>query len=199
MRSLERIKDLVGRRVRVTVPSVKDVNSIIEKTEGVIQNAKRIKKVLEKLKEAGVKSILNVDYKNKKVKIYGRHFLLLAQEGYEASIKRGKRNIKASLEIDSVKVVGNLDRELTKELVRELKKFEFWNSDYKAKNLKEFRKGLKKVPIESIEHHYSQGDFRRWLGRVMRRGDLVKKIDDLDEELRGEELRKALLSFCEIS
>lgn len=195
MRSLEKIKELVGQKVKVEVPSIENVSSAIEENKEIIENARKIRKTLEDLKEIGVKSVININYENKKIKIHGRYFLMMAQKGYEISIEREERDMKGSVEINSVEVIGNLDKELAKSIIREQRKFEFVNSDHTARDLKEFKKAIKKVPLETLEHHYGRGDFRRWLGRVLRRGDLVRKIDDLRENIKGEKLRKSLLKL----
>lgn len=195
MRSLERIKELIGEGTDIDIPSVKNVDKALDKTKKVIENAKKIRKVLNKLKKIGIKSIIRVNYENKKIRIYGRQFLLLVQEGHEVSINRDKREIEGSLEIDSVEIIGNLDRKLAKRIIKEEHQFEFHNSELKTKNLKEFQKALKKAPMDSIQHHYERGDIRRWLGRILGRGDLVNKIDNLNENLKDEELRNSLLEI----
>lgn len=195
MKSLERIKELIGKGTDIDIPSVKNVDRVLDEVKKVIENSKKIRKVLNKLKDIGIKSIIRVNYENKKIRIYGRQFLLLVQEGREVSIKRNKREVEGSLEMDSVKIIGNLDRKLARRIIKEEHQFEFHNSELKAKNLKEFQKALKKVPIDSIEHHYERGDIRRWLGRILGRGDFVNKIDNLNENLKGGELRNSLLEI----
>lgn len=195
MEDLEKIKELIGRNLDISVPSIKNVNSALEETEEVLKNIKQIKGALRELKKAGVSSVIMIDYENKKIKIYGKHFLTLAKKGYEISIKREKRDIEGSLEMGSIKVVGNMDRELAKEVYQEQNQFEFHKSELKAKNLEEFKETLEKAPLPSIRYHYQRGDFRRWLGRTLKRGDLTKKIDDLEEDLEDKKLKKKLLEI----
>lgn len=195
MGNLERIKELVGGEVEVRVPSVDNIKTSLEKTEKIIENAKKIRKTLEAIKDAGINSVLNLDFKNKRIRLHGRQFLILAQAGYGINVIRGTRSYKARLEENTVKVVGNLDRKLAQDIIKEMKKFKFKDTDIKARDIDEMISGLKKVPADSIEYHFQRGDFRRWLGRVLKRGDLVREIDQVDEELKGKELKKTILEI----
>lgn len=66
----------------------------------------------------------------------------------------------------------------------------------RAKNITEFQKVIKKIPVESILYHGSKNDFSRWL-YTRSEFDLAnelekKKIDDFDD---AEEIRNFLIKF----
>ena len=69
-----------------------------------------------------------------------------------------------------------------------------------AHNLDEFSKEVKNVPLESLEFHLrdDRNDFETWLKNVMQEKRLSKKMAQIKKQgLKGEELRKALVSLFE--
>lgn len=69
-----------------------------------------------------------------------------------------------------------------------------------AHNLDEFSNQVKIVPMESLEFHLRDGknDFEVWLTNIMQEKRLAKRAAKIKKEgLRGEELRKALISLFE--
>jgi len=69
-----------------------------------------------------------------------------------------------------------------------------------AHSLEEFAREIKVVPIESLEFHLRDGknDFEAWLTNVLQEKRLAKGIAKIKKQgLRGEELRKALISLFE--
>lgn len=61
-----------------------------------------------------------------------------------------------------------------------------------ATSLKDFKKKLGEVPLESIEFHYQRGDFQRWVRDVFRDQVLAERIDRIGTSRQGEYLRTAL-------
>jgi DNA-binding Lrp family transcriptional regulator len=64
-----------------------------------------------------------------------------------------------------------------------------------AQSLDEFYRMIKQVCSDSLEFHLYRGDFENWLRDVCKDEALAKAFGTLkSEELKGEDLRKALLS-----
>jgi len=69
-----------------------------------------------------------------------------------------------------------------------------------AHNLDEFAKEIKVVPVDSLEFHLrgDKNDFEAWLTNILQEKRLAKKISKIKKQgLRGEDLRKALVSIFE--
>ena len=65
---------------------------------------------------------------------------------------------------------------------------------FSAMSLDEFYRTIKQVCSDSLEFHLYRGDFEKWLREVCKDEDLAKAFRTLEvEELKGEDLRKALL------
>jgi predicted transcriptional regulator len=65
---------------------------------------------------------------------------------------------------------------------------------FSALSLDEFYRTIKQVCSDSLEFHLNRGDFEKWLQEVCKDEDLAKAFRTLKaEELKGEDLRKALL------
>ena len=65
---------------------------------------------------------------------------------------------------------------------------------FSAKSLDEFYRYVKQVVTDSLEFHLHRGDFESWLREVLRDTELAEAVGALKaDELKGEELRKALL------
>lgn len=82
----------------------------------------------------------------------------------------------------------------------------FWFCDEKgwvgqiAHNLDEFSNQVKMVPLHSLEFHLrgNKNDFEAWLRNVMQEKRIAKRIANIKKEgLKGEDLRKALVSLFE--
>jgi hypothetical protein len=76
--------------------------------------------------------------------------------------------------------------------------FLFYNAlgDHTGKNatsLKDFAKKLQVVDIQSIDFHFSRGDFRRWIQFILVDVDLATRINRIPQDTRGEKLRGYLL------
>jgi alpha-amylase len=77
--------------------------------------------------------------------------------------------------------------------------FLFYNApgDYTGKNatsLKDFAKMLQVIDVQSIDFHFSRGDFRRWIQFILGDVDLATRINRIPQDTRGEKLRGYLLS-----
>ncbi len=65
---------------------------------------------------------------------------------------------------------------------------------FSAHSLEEFYRIVKKVCSDSLDFHLYRGDFERWLREVLSDKDLADEIQNIKAtEIKGEELRKALL------
>ncbi len=65
---------------------------------------------------------------------------------------------------------------------------------FTAHSIEEFYRFIKQVVVDSLEFHLYRGDFENWLRDVFRDSELTEAFGALKiEELKGEELRKALL------
>jgi hypothetical protein len=62
-----------------------------------------------------------------------------------------------------------------------------------AMSLKDFAKMLEAVDIQSVDFHFSQGDFRRWIQFILGDVDLSVRINRIPQDTRGEKLRNALI------
>ncbi len=63
-----------------------------------------------------------------------------------------------------------------------------------AHSIEEFYGFIKQVVVDSLEFHLYRGDFENWLRDVFRDSELAEAFEALKiEELKGEDLRKALL------
>ncbi len=66
---------------------------------------------------------------------------------------------------------------------------------FSAQSLDEFYRQIKQVCSDSLEFHLYRGDFENWLRDVCKDETLAKAFGTLkSEELKGEDLRKALLT-----
>ena len=65
---------------------------------------------------------------------------------------------------------------------------------FSAQSLDEFYRFTKQVVTDSLEFHLYRGDLENWLREVLKDSELAEAFGALkSEELKGEELRKALL------
>ena len=62
-----------------------------------------------------------------------------------------------------------------------------------AMSLKDFAKKLRVVDVQSIDFHFSRGDFRRWIQFILGDIDLSTRINRIPQDTRGEKLRGYLL------
>jgi predicted transcriptional regulator len=65
---------------------------------------------------------------------------------------------------------------------------------FAANSMEEFYRFIKQVIVESLEFHLYRGDFEKWLKDVFKDSELAEAFGALKtEELKGEDLRKALV------
>jgi hypothetical protein len=62
-----------------------------------------------------------------------------------------------------------------------------------AISLKDFAKMLQVIDVQSIDFHFSRGDFRRWIQFILCDVDLSIRINQIPQETRGEKLRIVLI------
>ncbi|TRO48326.1 hypothetical protein E2P47_03105 [Candidatus Bathyarchaeota archaeon] len=70
-------------------------------------------------------------------------------------------------------------------------------SGKKAASLRDFAKILRVVKIESVDFHFSRGDFRRWIQFILGDIDLCIRINRVPKNIRGEKLRSILIKIVE--
>ncbi len=94
-----------------------------------------------------------------------------------------------------------VDKTLASKILRTVKSHEgFWFSkapgEFTGENvtsLKDFAKMLQVVDVQSIDFHFSRGDFRRWIQLVIGDNDLSIRINRIPQDTRGEKLRGDLI------
>jgi hypothetical protein len=97
------------------------------------------------------------------------------------------------------------DRRLASRVLRTVDSHEgFWFyramgdfSGKKAASLRDFAKILRVVKIESVDFHFSWGDFRRWIQFILGDIDLCIRITRVPKDIRGEKLRSILIKIVE--
>jgi hypothetical protein len=62
-----------------------------------------------------------------------------------------------------------------------------------AMSLKDFAKMLQIVDVQSVDFHFSRGDFRRWIQFILGDVDLSIRINQIPQDTRGEKLRSVLI------
>jgi hypothetical protein len=67
----------------------------------------------------------------------------------------------------------------------------------KAASLRDFAEILRLVTIESVDFHFSRGDFRRWIQFILGDIDLCIRINRVLRDIRGEKLRSILIKIVE--
>ena len=70
-------------------------------------------------------------------------------------------------------------------------------SGKKAASLRDFAKILRVVKIESVDFHFSRGDFQRWIHFILGDIDLCIRINRVPKDIRGEKLRSILIKIVE--
>jgi hypothetical protein len=94
-----------------------------------------------------------------------------------------------------------VDKTLASKILRTVHNHEgFWfyraPGDYTGRNamsLKDFVKILQVVDVQSVDFHFSRGDFRRWIQFIIGDVDLSTRINRIPVETRGEKLRGYLV------
>jgi hypothetical protein len=68
--------------------------------------------------------------------------------------------------------------------------------DYTGKNarsLRDFAKMLQVIEVQSVDFHFSRGDFRRWIQFIIGDVDLATRINRIPQDTQEEKLRSALM------
>jgi hypothetical protein len=94
-----------------------------------------------------------------------------------------------------------VDKTLASKILRTVHSHEgFWfykaTGDFTGKNarsLSDFAKMLRLVDVQSIDFHFSRGDFRRWIRFIIGDNDLSIRINRISQDTRGEKLRSDLI------
>ena len=66
-----------------------------------------------------------------------------------------------------------------------------------ALSLRDFSKVLRVVEVESIDFHFSRGDFRRWIQFILGDLDLCVRINRIPRDIKGEKLRSSLINIVD--
>jgi len=110
-----------------------------------------------------------------------------------------QRRIGLSKKVTAIRKV--IDKTSASKILRTVHKHEgFWfyraPGDYTGKNamsLKDFEKTLRMVEVQSLDFHFSRGDFRRWVQFILGDVDLSSRINRIPQDTRGEKLRSNLI------
>ena len=94
-----------------------------------------------------------------------------------------------------------VDKTLASKILRTVRSHEgFWfykaSGEFTGKNatsLNDFAKMLRVVDVESIDFHFSRGDFRRWIQIIIGDFDLSNRINRIPQDTCGEKLRSDLI------
>ena len=94
-----------------------------------------------------------------------------------------------------------VDKTLASKILRTVHNHEgFWFcialGDFTGKNatsLKDFAKMLQDIDVQSIDFHFSRGDFRRWIQFIIGDIELSTRINRIPQDTHGEKLRGYLL------
>ena len=94
-----------------------------------------------------------------------------------------------------------VDKTLASKILRTVHSHEgFWfykaPGEFTGKNatsLNDFAKMLRVVDVQSIDFHFSRGDFRRWIRFIIGDNDLSIRINRIPQDTRGEKLRINLI------
>jgi hypothetical protein len=62
-----------------------------------------------------------------------------------------------------------------------------------AMSVKDFVKMLQILDVQSVDFHFSRGDFRRWTQFILGDVELSIRINQIPQDTRGEKLRSALI------
>ena len=97
------------------------------------------------------------------------------------------------------------DKTLALKVLRTVRNHEgFWFykglGNYKGKNalsLRDFSKILRVVEVESIDFHFSRGDFRRWIQFILGDVELCVRINRIPKNMRGEKLRNTMIRIVD--
>ena len=66
-----------------------------------------------------------------------------------------------------------------------------------ALSLSDFCTKLNAVPLKSIEFHFQQGDFERWIRVTLGDEELAERISRIDRSIHGEESRTLIQRIVE--
>ena len=97
------------------------------------------------------------------------------------------------------------DKTLALKILRTVRNHEgFWFykglGNYTGKNalsLRDFSRILRVVEVESIDFHFSRGDFRRWIQFILGDVDLCVRINRIPKDIKGENLRSSLIKIVD--
>ena len=98
-----------------------------------------------------------------------------------------------------------VDKTLASRILRTVHNHEgFWfytaSGEYTGKtaiSLKDFAKKLQVIAVQSIDFHFSRGDFRRWIQFIIGDIELSTRINRIPQDTRGEKLRGYLLKVVD--
>jgi hypothetical protein len=90
---------------------------------------------------------------------------------------------------------------LTSKILRTVRSHEgFWfnrapgeSTGKNALSLTDFAEKLKVVDVQSINFHFSRGDFRRWIQLIIRDTELSIRVNRIPQNIRGEKPRSNLI------
>jgi len=188
MKSFRNIKSLVRGDVPKNVVA-EQVDNLISKYDKLVGNIKGLISVLEVLRDNGVMMVISADVRGCCVKIFDFDMLNLIKKGFSYELKGNT----VFVSINGIKVYSFLRDEHVSVLNNFSQSFRFWYSDLVAYDFYSFINCLEAAPLESVQHHFYNGDFSKWLKRFVNE----KTINDIEglksNDLTGLQLKECLL------
>lgn len=174
---------------------MKEIGSIdlhINSLSEIKSKTKELLATLNELKGAGVESVIHVDSSQGVIRLKGGDMLGLAMQR-DATFDRVKNGFLTKVAIGKTSVEAVLKSIDVFNIEREKRAFIFSDAGLKARDLYEFIEHLGSVDARCIEHYFYNGDFRRWLVVVEKKG-LAASFKRLESKgLLGKRLRSRLI------
>ncbi|RLG17075.1 hypothetical protein DRN62_02245 [Nanoarchaeota archaeon] len=195
---MERLRDMVVEDFDIS--QISPIEEHMNAAKELKENIERVEETLAYLKEKGINSVISVNYQKKVIRLPSEEFMRLAEIA-EPKIEESILGKKGKISMGDVEIHALLNEGQVSELMSTKYPFRFWYCENVVTNLGEFYDALDKVPLNSIKHHLSQGDFSKWLSFIGEE-ELSKRFAEFEgKENYGEDvratLRNVLLSYVE--
>lgn len=187
---MERLRELIvsGEGVR----EIKSIDTHISSLSKINSRTNELLATLNELKSAGVESVIHIDSSQRVIRLKGSNMLGLAMQK-DATFERVKNGFLTKVTIGNTSVEAVLKSIDVFNIEREKRAFVFSDTGLKARDLYEFIEHVGSVDIKRIEHYFYNGDFRRWLVVVEKKG-LAASFKRLESKgLLGKQLRSRII------